>query len=590
MPTVQYIAQPILDIDGQSAPNDLMDSILQISVEESLHLPGMFTIVVNNDYFPGRAEDQAWRFDDLLMIGKRVKIGFESSTTEAQEFSEANRGYVLEGEITAIETHFTSESQAPVIVRGYDRSHRLHRGRFNRSFQNMSDTDIVKKIAEEVRIDIGTVDESGGPYGYGDINGANGYVFQENQTNMEFLRERAARNGFELFVQDGKLHFRKPKVNESLALKWLRDLHTFRTRITSAEQVNQVEVRGWDYSRKEPIVEIARVERSLTETEHGRGSSASRCFQGQSNAPSLVVVDQSLATADEAKKMSQAVCDELGGEFVHADAKAEGNPHIRPGKVVDLKDMGKFSGKYYVTETRHLFHGRIYTTEFSVRGARGSHLLSILSPQNRHQSGQTLLIGKVTNNQDPNGWGRVRVKFPTLTEEHESYWARVVSTGAGANRGLDCLPEINDEVLVAFEHGDIHRPYIIGGVWNGRDAPPAAVGDSVQGGKVRLRTFRSRTGHQLQFVEEDKGSSKAGVYIETKGGHKVRINDSDMLVEIETAGGHKLSLSDRDRNITLSSTGTMKLSAQAQIEISAPTVKVSGSGLVDVKGGMIKLN
>jgi uncharacterized protein involved in type VI secretion and phage assembly len=257
--------------------------------------------------------------------------------------------------------------------------------------------------------------------------------------------------------------------------------------------------------------------------------------------------------------------------------------------------MGPYSGEYYVTETRHLFHQRVYTTEFSVRGLRAGNLLTTLAPRPSLEPGQTLLVGIVTNNKDPKGWGRVRVWFPTLTPQsgsdaHESYWARVVSAGAGANRGFDCLPEINDEVLVAFEHGDIHRPYIIGNVWNGKDAPPAPVGDSVQGGKVRLRTLKTRVGHQLQFVEEDKGGSKTGVYIETQGGHKIRINDSDQFVEIETAGGHKLRMSDRDRSITLSSTSTMKITAQTQIEISSPTVKVTGNALVDVKGGIIKLN
>ena len=70
-------------------------------------------------------------------------------------------------------------------------------------------------------------------------------------------------------------------------------------------------------------------------------------------------------------------------------------------------------------------------------------------------------MGIVTNNKDPEGWGRVKVKFPTLTEEHESNWARVVALGAAKQRGFDCLPEVNDEVLVGFEHGDIHRPYIL---------------------------------------------------------------------------------------------------------------------------------
>lgn len=601
--SLRYLAKPKLEIDGKKASNDLLEDILQISVEESLHLPGMFTLVIQNAYSPGRKEDKPWKHQNLFAIGKSIKIGFTSSTTEAKEFQQEDTGYLLEGEITAMEAHFTSGSQAPIIIRGYDVSHRLQRGRYNRSFQNMKDSDIVSKIVGEVGIPTGTIDDTGGPHGYGDISGANGYVFQNNQTNLQFLRERAARNGFELFVQDGKLNFRKPKVDESLDLKWLENLHSFSVRVSSAQQVSEVEVRGWDYSKKQPIVEKANSEKVWTETENGKGSRTSRSFKGQPPTPKMIVVDQPVFSRSEAKTIAQTLCDELGGEFVHADAKAEGNPKIRPGKVVKVQDMGDYSGQYYVTETRHFYHEQVYTTEFCVRGLRGGDLLSILSPQTPRQAEQTPLVGIVTDNKDPNKWGRVKVKFPTLTEDHASYWARVVGTGAGPNRGFDCLPEINDEVLVAFEHGDIHRPYVIGGVWNGTDAPPERVEDSVVGGKVRLRTVKTRTGHQLQFVEEDKGASKKGVYIDTVYGHHLHLNDTEKFAEIKTRDGHYVRLDDQRKKIeiktslgglatiTMSSpTGEINIKAGTKLTIDAAQIDITATGLVNVRGAIIKLN
>lgn len=566
MPAVRYIPEPLLQIDGTNASTDLLNDILQISVEESLHLPGMFTLIIKNDYFPGRAEEKTWRHQSLFAIGKKIKIGFVSSTTENVDFETAEQGYVLDGEITAIETEFTEKSQAPIVIRGYDISHRLHRGRYNRSFQNVTDSDIVNQIVGETGIAAGTITST---------SIVHDYVFQENQTNMEFLRERAARLGFELYVQDGKLNFRQPAQNQSLSLTWLEDIHNFRVRVTSAEQVSSVEVRGWDYTTKRPIVSTASTEQVITNTENGTGSKTSTKF---SIKPKMIVVDRPVFSANEAQKMAQALCNELGGEFVYADAKGEGNPDLRPGRVVKLKDMGNYSGSYYVTETRHLFHERIYTTEFGVRGLRSGDLLATLSPQTHLQPGQTLLVGIVSNNKDPKGWGRVRVKFPTLTEEHESNWARVVSVGAGPGRGFDCLPEVNDEVLVAFEHGDIHRPYVIGGVWNGTDAPPESVNDTVVNGKVRLRTFKTRVGHKLQFVEEDKGTKK-GVYLQTTDGHNLRLNDSEKFAELETTGGHKFRCDDSNKTISLTSTGDI-------------TVKSGTTGTtkkISVNGGEIAL-
>ncbi|MDY6785142.1 MAG: VgrG-related protein [Cyanobacteriota bacterium] len=589
-----YQALPNITIDGTQNPPELMEDILQVIVEESLHLPAMFTLVIQNDYQPGGKKDKPWKHQSLLEMGKEVKIGFVASTTSSQDFEKDNEGNIIEGEITAIETHFSERTQAPIIVRGYDASHRLHRGRWNRSFQNMTDSDIVKKIAGEVDIPLNTVDESGAPHEY---------VFQNNQTNMEFFRERAAQIGFELFVQDGKLNFRKPKSEQNVELQWLKDLHNFRVRLSSAEQVKEVEVRAWDYKEKRAIVSNRQKEELITETENGKGSETStKFFKKSSVTPKLYIVDRPVGSPKEADAMAQAICDEVGGQYILADAKGEGNPQVRPGRVVELKELGKYSGKYYVTETRHSFQERVYTTEFSVRGLRGGNILNTLSPPLRLNPGQTLLAGIVTNNEDPEGLGRVKVKFPALTEEHESNWARVVGHGIGAGRGNDCLPEINDEVLVGFEHGDIHRPYVLGGVWNGKDKPPENINDSVQDGKVRLRTFQSRAGNKIQLSDEAKGASQAGVQLKSSLGHSIQMKDTKKCVEIVTAGGHKIVLDDEQQKVEITTSGgnsfclndgqqSISMKSNSGIKIESPGgIEISSSGPVVLKGQPLTLN
>jgi uncharacterized protein involved in type VI secretion and phage assembly len=446
----------------------------------------------------------------------------------------------------------------------------------------MTDSDIVKKLAGECGITLGTITST---------TPVHKYVFQENQTNMEFLQERAARNGFELYMQDGELNFRKPTKGAELSLKWLKDLSSFRIRVTGAEQVSSVEVRGWDYKTKKAIVSTASTEAVITSNTSGKGSASSTKF---SSSPKMIVVDQPVFSTAESDKIAQSLCDELGGEFVHADAKGTGNPLIRAGKVIKLTDMGNYSGSYYVTETHHLFQNGYYTTHFSVRGLRGGDLYSMLSSKTRLQPGQTMLVGIITNNNDPDKLGRVKVKFPTLTEDHESNWARVVGVGAGVNRGFDCLPEVNDEVLVAFEHGDIHRPYVIGGVWNGTDAPPTVVTDSVVGGKVRLRTFKTRVGHQLQFVEEDKGAVKKGVYLNTIDGHNLRLDDSTKFAELETTGGHKFRADDDSKVISLTSTGdiTVKTGTSGStkdLTINAANMTLTATTNITLKVGTNKI-
>jgi uncharacterized protein involved in type VI secretion and phage assembly len=110
---------------------------------------------------------------------------------------------------------------------------------------------------------------------------------------------------------------------------------------------------------------------------------------------------------------------------------------------------------------------------------------------------------------------------------------------------------VNDEVLVGFEHGDIHRPYIIGGVWNGRKETVETVDDTIQNKRVRLRTIKTRTGHMIQFVEEDGRGTKAGISITTSGGHRVQLCDSpsDKGIELKTSGGHHIHLNDSPKKI-----------------------------------------
>lgn len=587
----RYASVPLVHIEGASTEllQRLKTDILQVTLEESLHLPGMFTVVINNPYVPTDTETQTWQYDSILQIGKAIKIGFRASTTD--EFPEEKLDAILEGEITAIETHFTRQTQAPIVIRGYDLSHRLHRGRHNRSFQDISDRDLVKKIAREVgfqddRVMVGNAPAS---------QETHTYLFQENQSNMEFLRDRAARIGHELFVQNGKLHFRQPQEGETLKLQWLKDFESFRTRVTSAEQVDSVEVRSWNYNQKQPLVSTANKAQIITET-RGQKPTNNPGFTNPNATPlkaKMIVVDKPASTPNEPKYMAQALCDELQGEFIYADGRAPGNPDIRVGKVVELEKMGRYDGKYYITETRHEYYQGIYTTEFRVRGLRGGSILNTLSPGNRLKPGQTHLIGIVTDHQDPEGLGRVRVKFPTLNPEadgssHASEWARVVSVGAGSERGCMCLPEINDEVLVAFEHGDIHRPYILGALWNGQDKPPLEKDRVIsKQGKVRLRTFKSRAPHELQFIEEDQDSSQKGVLLRTSSGHQLYLNDSENTVVVTTAQQQRLILDDKSSKITLETANghQIVLDRKGITFNSAGALEIKATGVVNIASG-----
>jgi len=183
--------------------------------------------------------------------------------------------------------------------------------------------------------------------------------------------------------------------------------------------------------------------------------------------------------------------------------------------------------------------------------------------------------------------GRVTVKFPWLNPDLSSSWARVVGVGAGVDRGMYWLPEINDEVLVAFEQGDISRPIVIGGLWNGEDAPPIPASTAISNGAVQQRVLVTRAGHKITLAEENPGF----VRVETAGGHTLVLHDDDGKVEIKTAGNTILALDDNSNKITIKGPGDVEIEAGLNASIKANgNMEIEASGNLTIKGAMIQLN
>jgi uncharacterized protein involved in type VI secretion and phage assembly len=168
-------------------------------------------------------------------------------------------------------------------------------------------------------------------------------------------------------------------------------------------------------------------------------------------------------------------------------------------------------------------------------------------------------VGIVTNNKDEEGLGRVKVKFPLLSDKDESYWARTVTPMAGKERGIYFLPEVEDEVLVIFAHGDIASPYILGALWNGKDKPPESNTD----GKNNRRVIKSRSGHQIilddtenaekiticdrtsknQIVIDSKNNAislqvEKDISIEAKGKISIKSSNGDIAIECKNLEIH----------------------------------------------------
>ena len=228
-------------------------------------------------------------------------------------------------------------------------------------------------------------------------------------------------------------------------------------------------------------------------------------------------------------------------------------------------------------------------------------------------------VGIVTNTKDPEKLGRVKVKILTRDEnENETDWIRVASLSGGKNRGHYFLPEIDDEVLIAFNGGDPHKPYMIGVLWNSKDLPPEKNED----GKNNIKMIKTRSGHQIIFNEEE---GKESIDIHTPKKLTLKFDDEHEVIQLKdsdgknklkidckkgevilgadkkvtiNAGSNKVIIDGNSNSITIESSTSLKIKSQ-QINIEAGgtmTIKSGGmldiksDGVLNIKGAMVKIN
>ncbi|MDB9540224.1 phage baseplate assembly protein V [Anabaenopsis tanganyikae CS-531] len=225
--------------------------------------------------------------------------------------------------------------------------------------------------------------------------------------------------------------------------------------------------------------------------------------------------------------------------------------------------------------------------------------IDLLLPDDPNVRFYGVTIGVVTNIKDPDGVGRIKVKFPWLSDEDESAWARVMTPMAGEDRGFYFLPEVDDEVLVAFEHGDIAFPYILGSLWNGKDKPPLENDD----GENNIRMIKSRSGHKIVL---DDTEDKEKIIIEDKSGKNIITIDCEKNslsvqieedINIEAKGKITIKSTDKDiaiecKNLEIKTQQECKIEAGSNCSIEAKSKAefAAKSGLEITCAAGVKVN
>ena len=584
---------PDIQLNGSPLSHEMESLLEQVIVDHHQHLPDMFAIAFHDP-------------DRNVLSTLHATIG--DSVTIKVTPPGGSPETLIKGELTGFEAEYGA-TRLRTVLRGYDKSHRLHRGRRTETYKNVTDSDIARTVANRASLTIGQIDSTSGTFDH---------VSQANQSDWDFLKSRAREIGYELAMEDGKFYFRQPvqasgapqagnyqNNSDPLQLVFGDDLMEFRPRVTSAEQVNDVKVRGWDPDQKQAVIGSANAGTVAADSLHANPAGLANNFGG----PTFTAVDRPLPQQAQVDGAAASIAELISSAFAEADGVANGNPKLKAGSTVSIGVVGnEFSGKYTLTSARHVFGEQGYRTHFVISGRQDRTLLGLtsLGSSNGHASAggapiNGVVVALVTDNNDPNNTARVKLKFPWLDDNYESDWARITQLGAGPNSGSVWIPEVNDEVLVAFEFGDIRRPYVVGSLYNGQDTPNLGSG-LFDNGKVKRRGMVSRKGHQFIFFDDD---SKTGIaFISSDGNLKISLNETNSEIHISSQG--KVHI-ESQQDMTFESQANLKLTAQQGITLEAqtnlglkggsgatldggPQLEMKSSGQTKVTGTMVDVN
>jgi phage protein D len=557
----QHVGGLEIRIDGTPLDPTVSERLIDVRVQDDLQLPDTAQL---------RFRDP----DFQLVDGTTIDVGRTVELRMSTPSSRSAARTLFTGEVASLAPEFEAGG-CVFVVRAFDVSHRLNRVRRSRTFQDMTASDIARKV----------IAESGLPCEISATREVAAFQQQSDETDWAFLWRLAERAGYTLSCVDGTMRFRPADRPEdsSARVEWGHGLRSFHPRATAVQQVKEVEISSWDPATARRVTGVA----STATLDSSIGLDRARTTS-QGGSPRLVVSDRVVTTQGEADQLAQSTLDQLANAWLEAEGAADGNPQLRAGSLVEVTGVGKrFGGKYLITSATHVVRGgRGYETQFRVSGRARRALLDLLTPAASSRYGEALVIGQVTNVDDPKGQNRVRVKFPALGDGHEGWWARVASLAATGNRGVMMHPLVGDEVVIGFEQGDERRPIVLGALWNGTKPPGDLVRNTKSGGArnapdgsfnlVSQKAVTVRATEEVDVASKSYGlATTADAALDANG--KARLTaKGDLLL----SGGGK---------VTVHGDGSVSIDSRGPVKISGASIDISASGTVNIHGASVSI-
>lgn len=467
-PRVQIEREGILLADVEIA------SLASVYVYQVLNQPALCELVFVNAPTPSTLES-------ALQPGTSIRVTIRDQ-----------RIPLFSGQITALEYRYEPSSGREFRVRAYDLLHRLRKNGAVRAHTQVSLADLARELASPHGLSVQT----------GEDTPQLQYLIQHRQNDLEFLQEQAERHGLVLAVREDTLHLFSLNgiLGEPVALTLGANLLEASLEINTDQSVREVAASGWDTAR--------------VGAHNGRAASPrSARLIGASVNPGDVGADGSVSLLDllvenaaQVEALAQSELDHRAAAEVVFTGTSDGDTRIRPGALVAVAGVAPLlNGTYMVAAATHTIDLQVgYLTEID----------TMPPPRHPRQRGSIATPAVVTQIDDPDGLGRVRVSLPGF-ENVETDWINVVSLGAGGGKGLMIQPDVGDDVLVLLAHENPAQAVVIGGLYAARGTPDAGI----ESGAVRRYTLL------------------------TPGGQRVKLDDAGQVIRLENSDGSFVELS-----------------------------------------------
>jgi uncharacterized protein involved in type VI secretion and phage assembly len=555
MPASQVLT-PVVTVGGQALAADWLAALTELHIDRAFQVPGQCTL----------------RFVDP---GYALAATTTFAIATDVEVSEGEGGATLfKGEVTSIAVEQRLGEQPEVVAVAYDKSHRMGLGTQVKGFADMDIADIVAQLAADSSLSSQT-----------DTTGLQQEYFFQVDSDLGLLTAMARRIGYDWWVDDETLYFKKPAPRGSVSLSLGDDLLAFSVKANGRAPTEAL-VDGWDRQGQVMVTGQAQATWGTGASDlAGKANNDARPF----GDATLFSTGLGATSAQEAQLLSAALMNRATAAAVTARGVAPGNGGIALGVTVTVAQAGPLNGSYPVTRVEHIYRPTTgYVTRFASGDRRPTSLVDSLVSAPSGTAALTepgLRVGTVTSNNDPNETGRVKVLYPGVDQQYSSGWARVLGVGGGPNRGNVFVPEVNDEVLVGFEGGDLRQPVVLGGLFGSKSTIPAV---SIEDGAVQKRGMTSRLGHSVMMLDGTGEADQAIVLGLAGGQHLIHLGKDkiDVTVPASTpvniAAGTTTIAVDDSGNVSISAQ-KVTVSAEVEINMSAPTVSISADGSLSLK-------